>query len=69
MSGNLTRILASAAVIGGFVLASACSAPVVVDPNKEKRERAEMRAREGKETRNLERAGDRVEQDREDGVE
>lgn len=69
MSGNLTQILATAAVVGGFLLASACSAPVVVDPNKDARERAEMRAREGKETRNLNRAVDRVEQDREDGVE
>lgn len=65
---NLMRFFATAGLIAGFAL-SACSAPVVADPGKDARDRAEMRAREDKETRALDRSIDKVEQEREDGVE
>ena len=66
---NLMRYLATAGVILGFVLSAACSAPSIVDPGKDARDRAEMRAREAKETRALNRSIDKVEQEREDGAE
>ncbi len=68
MTGNTSwlRALAAVGVSVGFVLAAACSAPAVVDPNKEERERAEMRTREKKETRALNRSIDKVEAERED---
>mgnify|MGYP007046938305 CR=1 FL=1 len=66
---NLTRFLAAAGVILGFALSAACSAPSIIDPNKAQRDRAEMRAREAKETKALDRSIDKVEQEREDGAE
>ncbi len=66
---RLARAYAAAGVIVGFVVCAACSAPAVVDPNKAERDRAEMRAREKKETRALNRSIDKVEREREEGEE